>query len=114
MKTKTHGHYYADIQFIGRDIRVEVIRTKFDKDIDGMQGTGWIAKVNDKPISNDFDFSITKHHQKKDCIAMAKKLLARAYSRKMRDEFKRHFGSLTDDEIFDATYKDTEVGELKK
>jgi len=113
MKTKTHGHYFADIQFIGRDIRVEVIKTKFDKDIDGIDGLGWIAKVNDKPLSNVFDFNITKKSSKSDCIVELKKLLARAYNRKMRDEFRRHLGAIDDTELFDAYYEDTNVGSLK-
>ena len=56
MRSKTNGHYYSDIQFIGRDIRVNVRQVKFDQSIDGISGSGWIASVDDKPLSNMFDF----------------------------------------------------------
>jgi len=114
MRSKTNGHYYADIQFIGRDIRVNVRQVKFDQSIDGISGSGWIASVDDKPLSNMFDFKSTRSHKKKDCIKVLKQILARAYSRKMRNEFKIHLGDIDDDTLFDATYSETEVGALKQ
>ena len=114
MRSKTNGHYYADIQFIGRDIRVNVRQVKFDQSIDGISGSGWIASVDDKPLSNMFDFKTTRSHKKKDCIKALKQILARAYSRKMRNEFKIHLGDIDDDTLFDATYSETEVGALKQ
>jgi len=114
MKSKTNGHYYSDIQFIGRDIRVNVRQVKFDQSIDGISGSGWIASVDDKPLSNMFDFKTTRSHKKKDCIKALKQILARAYSRKMRNEFKIHLGDIDDDTLFDATYSETEVGALKQ
>ena len=113
MRSKTNGHYYSDIQFIGRDIRVNVRQVKFDQSIDGISGSGWIASVDDKPLSNMFDFKSTRSHKKKDCIKVLKQILARAYSRKMRNEFKIHLGDIDDDTLFDATYSETEVGALK-
>lgn len=112
MKSKTHGHYFANMEFIGRDIRVDVRYVKFDNTVDGKTGSGWVASVDDKPLSNMFDFSATASYSKRDCIELLKKLLARAYARKMRHQFKIHLGEISDDTLFDATYEETQVGRL--
>tara|TARA_R100000734_G_C3274815_1_gene69852 strand:+ start:449 stop:793 length:345 start_codon:yes stop_codon:yes gene_type:complete len=112
MKSKTHGHYFANMEFIGRDIRVDVRYVKFDNTVDGKTGSGWVASVDDKPLSNMFDFTATASYSKRDCIELLKKLLARAYARKMRHQFKIHLGEISDDTLFDATYEETQVGRL--
>tara|TARA_R100000734_G_C3263854_1_gene61740 strand:+ start:309 stop:650 length:342 start_codon:yes stop_codon:yes gene_type:complete len=113
MKFKTHGHYFANMQFIGRDIRIDVKQIKFDNSVDGKSGTGWIASVDDKPLANMYDFKSTASFSKRDCIVELKKILAKAYNRKMRNEFRVHLGQLNDDDLFDAYYEDTQVGSLK-
>ena len=65
MKSKTHGHYFANMEFIGRDIRVDVRYVKFDNTVDGKTGSGWVASVDDKPLSNMFDFSATASYSKR-------------------------------------------------
>ena len=112
MKSKTHGHYFANMEFIGRDIRVDVRYVKFDNTVDGKTGSGWVASVDDKPLSNMFDFTATASYSKRDCIELLKKLLARAYARKMRHQFKIHLGEISDDTLFDATYEETQIGRL--
>ncbi len=113
MKFKTHGHYFANMQFIGRDIRIDVKQIKFDESVDGKSGKGWIASVDDKPLANMYNFKETASFSKKDCIIELKKILAKAYNRKMRNEFRIHLGNISDNHLFDAVYAETEVGTLK-
>jgi len=44
MRSKTNGHYYSDIQFIGRDIRVNVRQVKFDQ--------SWLGLTVEKCVMN--------------------------------------------------------------
>ena len=77
MKSKTSlRHYYSDIQFIGRDIRANVRQVKFDQSIDGISGTGWIASVDDKPLSNMSRLQVySQCIREKDCTKALKQIL---------------------------------------
>ena len=93
MKMRTNGEYYALIQFIGRDVKVEVKQIKNHKDINGIQGTWWIGKIDDKQIINELNHTSVKRKTKAECIKELTDILCDAYLRSASKELKRAFGS---------------------
>ena len=58
MKIKKHGHYYDHIQFIGREVKVEIIKINHFKNIDGYRGSEWVGQIDDKQLIKRHNFEV--------------------------------------------------------
>ena len=67
MKTKKHGHYVDYIPYVGRTVKVEIIRIKNTKFVDGHCGTKWIGQIDDKQLIKRHDFETIEADTYNEC-----------------------------------------------
>ena len=58
MKTKKHGHYVDYIPFVGRTVKVDIIKVKKTIGLDGESGTKWVGSIDDKQLINRHNLEI--------------------------------------------------------